>query len=363
MRRYDSSIQLNGREISRSSPVYFVADIAANHDGDLERAKALIFAAKGAGADAVKFQHFKADRIVSDVGFRSLGGQFGHQSSWGKPVFDVYRQYECNREWNFTLVEAARQADIDFMTTPYDYEAVEMLDPYLPAYKIGSGDITWTEFVCHVAARGKPIMLATGASTMEDVERAVEAILRVNRKLVLMQCNTNYTGSIENFRYVNLRVLERYARQWPDMILGLSDHTPGHATVLGAVALGARVVEKHFTDDSGRPGPDHLFSMTPESWRTMVDRSRELEAALGDGHKRVEGNEVDTVVLQRRCLRLKGNKQAGETLVADDLECLRPAPPGSIEPYRLQEVTGRRLLAAKSVGEAVLWNDLEVKKC
>ena len=363
MRPYDSSIRLNGREIAPSAPTYFIADVASNHDGDVERAKALIFAAKNAGADAVKFQHFRAEMIVSDAGFRSLGGQFGHQSNWGKPVFDVYRQYECNRAWNQELVETARQASIDFMTTPYDYEAVEMLDPYLPAYKIGSGDITWTEFVRHVAARGKPIMLATGASTMEDVERAVEAVLGVNRKLVLMQCNTNYTGSIENFRHVNLRVLQRYASQWPDMILGLSDHTPGHATVLGAVALGARVVEKHFTDDNSRPGPDHPFSMTPETWRSMVDRTRELEAALGDGHKRVEANEADTVVLQRRCLRLKRSKRAGEALAADDLECLRPAPSKSVEPFRLKEVIGRRLRSAKQAGDAVLWNDLEEEQC
>src|SRR5271166_5176984 len=341
MMPYDTSIQLNGREISPAAPVYFIADIASNHDGDLERAKALILAAKDAGADAVKFQHFKAEQIVSDYGFRSLGALLGHQNKWGKPVFDVYRQYECNRDWNLTLVEVARKAKIDFMTTPYDYEAVAMLDSYLPAYKIGSGDITWIEFVRHVAAQGKPIMLATGASSMADVERAVEAILSVNRKLVLMQCNTNYTGSIENFRYVNLRVLETYAKRWPDLIRGLSDHTPGHATVLGAVALGARVIEKHFTDDNGREGPDHPFSMSPVTWRSMVDRCRELEAALGDGYKRVETNERDTVVLQRRCLRLKGPKRAGEALAPGDLEYLRPAPPESIEPYRLEVAVGK----------------------
>jgi sialic acid synthase SpsE len=363
MKPYDSLIHVNGREISQVAPVYFIADIASNHDGDLERAKALILAAKDAGADAVKFQHFRAEKIVSDYGFRSLGGKLGHQSKWGKPVFDIYRQYECDRDWNLTLVDVARKAKIDFMTTPYDYEAVAMLDPYLPAYKIGSGDITWIEFVRHVAGQGKPILLASGASSMDDVERAVGAILSVNRKLVLMQCNTNYTGSIENFHYVNLRVLETYAKRWPGLILGLSDHTPGHAAVLGAVVLGARVIEKHFTDDNARLGPDHQFSMIPDTWRSMVDRCRELEAALGDGYKRVEENEWDTVVLQRRCLRLKKDKQAGETLAAEDLEYLRPAPPESIEPYRLEEVVGRTLKISKKAGDAVLGKDLEGESC
>jgi sialic acid synthase SpsE len=361
--RYDLAIHINGREISADTPTYFIADIAANHDGSLERAKSLIVAAKDAGADAVKFQHFKAERIVSDSGFRSLGGQLGHQSTWDRPVFDVYRQYECNREWNLALVETARQAGIDFMTTPYDYEAVEMLDRHLPAYKIGSGDITWIEFLIHVASRGKPVMLATGASTLQDVERAVEAILSVNRGLVLMQCNTNYTGSIENFRFVNLRVLDCYARRWPGLPLGLSDHTPGHATVLGAVARGARVVEKHFTDDNRRTGPDHPFSMTPATWRDMVDRCRELEHALGDGCKRVEDNEQETVVLQRRCLRLKTGKCAREVLGSDDLECLRPAPAGSIEPYRISDVVGRRLKREMQAGDALSWTDLEGESC
>src|SRR5262249_13384674 len=134
--------------------------------------------------------------------------------------------------------------------------------------------------------------------------------------------NTNYTGSLENFAYVNLRVIQSYALHWPGLPLGLSDHTPGHATALGAVALGARVIEKHFTDDTTRKGPDHPFSMTPATWRDMVDRTRELERALGDGVKRVEANEADTVVVQRRCLRAASSLPAGKVLAASDLEAL-----------------------------------------
>ena len=132
--------------------------------------------------------------------------------------------------------------------------------------------------------------MATGASNLADVQRAVDAILPINPELVLMQCNTNYTADDDNFNHIHLRVLETYHQIWPELILGLSDHTPGHATVLGAVALGARVIEKHFTLDNSLTGPDHAFSMNPATWREMVERTRELELALGDGQKRVEGN-------------------------------------------------------------------------
>jgi N-acetylneuraminate synthase len=356
---YDVSVRINGRDIAFDRPSYFVADIAANHDGDLERAKALIWLAKEAGADAAKFQHFKAEKIVSDVGFRSLGGQLSHQASWKKPVFDVYRQYEFNRDWNMALVETAREARIDFMTTPYDVEAVDSLDAHLPAYKIGSGDITNTAFIEYVSARNKPIMVASGASTIDDVERAVAAVLKHNRAIVLMQCNTNYTGSLENFRYINLNVLRLYAVKYPGMLLGLSDHSPGHATVLGSIALGARVIEKHFTDDVTRVGPDHGFSMTPKTWRDMVDRSRELEASLGDGVKRVEENERQTSVVQQRCLRMTRDLAVGAVLSQSDLEPLRPAPKEALRPYEIDRAVGRRLTVARKQGEALLYSDLE----
>ena len=357
--QYDGSVRINGREIAIDQPAYFVADIAANHDGDLERAKDLIWLAREAGADAAKFQHFRAEKIVSDVGFRNLGAMLGHQAKWDKPVFEIYRQYECRRDWTRALIETAREAGIDFLTTPYDIEAVDQLDADLPAYKIGSGDITWTDFVAYVARRGKPLMLATGASRIEDVERAVAAVLPHNRQIVLMQCNTNYTGSLENFRHINLRVLQAYALKYPGMVLGLSDHSPGHASVLGAVALGARVIEKHFTDDSRRVGPDHAFSMQPGSWRDMVDRSRELEAALGDGVKRIEDNERQTVVLQQRCLRLVRDLPAGAVLAEGDLEALRPAPAQALRPYELPAAIGRRLAVPRVRGEALTLDDLE----
>jgi sialic acid synthase SpsE len=356
---YETQIRIGEHLVGGDQPTYFVADLASNHDGDLSRAKELVWSAREAGADAAKFQHFRAGSIVSDRGFEALGSQVGHQAGWKQSVYEVYERYQVPRGWTEELAATARDAGIAFFSTPYDFEAVEQLAPLVPAFKVGSGDITWIQLLEVVAGAGRPVLLATGASTLRDVDRAVQTVLGQNRSLVLMQCNTNYTGDPRNFAYVNLNVLRTFASQWPGMPLGLSDHTPGHAAVLGAVTLGARVVEKHFTDDRGREGPDHAFSLDPPTWREMVDRTRELELALGDGVKRIEENESQTVVVQRRCLRLVRDLPAGSKLAADDLEALRPAPEGALAPYALGEALGLRLRVDKLRGEALTASDLE----
>jgi N-acetylneuraminate synthase len=353
------TLDINGRKISRDHPVYFIADIAANHDSDLARAKKLIHLAAEAGADAAKFQHFTAATIVSDRGFKDLGGNRSHQAGWKKSVFEIYADASVSSDWAPALKEACAEAGIAFFTSPYALDIVDEIDPHVPAYKIGSGDITWIEMIEYIASKQKPYIMATGASTMDDVSRAVSAALSINPMLCLMQCNTNYTASLENFGFIQLHVLEAYRAMYPDLVLGLSDHTPGHATVLGAVALGARMIEKHFTDDVTRIGPDHAFSMDPRSWRDMVDRTRELENALGTGSKQVEANEKETVVLQRRAIRLGSNLDAGTTLTRDRLTVLRPCPADGIPPYEIARLIGMRLRRSMGVGEHLRWIDVE----
>ncbi len=351
-------IDIAGRAVGGGHPTYFIADIGANHDGELERAKKLIRLAAEAGADAAKFQNFRAPEIVSDYGFRHMDSQVSHQASWKKPVFEVYAGASVPFEWSQQLAEESNQAGIHYFSSPYDFDAVDQLEIHFPAIKIGSGDITWLEIVRRIASKGKPVLLATGASSIGDVQRAVEAVLSINSELVLMQCNTNYTASMENFDHIHLNVLKTYGTMWPQVVLGLSDHTPGHATVLGAVALGARVVEKHFTDDNNREGPDHPFAMNPQTWREMVDRTRELERALGSAEKFVTGNEQETVVIQRRCLRAAQDLKAGETLTRDKIAVLRPADPQAIPPYEIERALGARVLADIPAGAALHWTML-----
>ena len=248
--------------ISKNSPTYFIADIAANHD--------LIRLAAESGANAAKFQNFKAETIVSNRGFAELGGKLAHQSKWKKDVVQVYREASIPLDWTDSLIKACKENNIDYFTAPYDLEYIDYFAKKMSITKIGSGDITWLDSLRAISKSKTYVFLATGASSMDDVKRALEVLQSALKPIVLMQCNTNYTGDPKNVEHLNLKVLETYSREFPDVITGLSDHTPGHLSVLAAVTLGARVVEKHFTDDISREGPDHGFSLDPKTWSAMV---------------------------------------------------------------------------------------------
>lgn len=351
-------LTLGEKKVGDQYPTYFIADLAANHDGDLERAKDLIYKCAEAGADAAKFQNFKAHKIVSQNGFENLGDKLSHQKTWKKSVFEVYQDASISEDWTACLKATCEKAGIEYFTSPYDFASVDHVDPFVRVYKIGSGDVTWPEMLEYIASKNKPILLATGASNFEDVHRAMNILLTRTNQVVLMQCNTNYTGSLENFKYINLNVLQTYAKTWPSVVLGLSDHTPGHSTVLGAVALGARVIEKHFTDDNDREGPDHLFSMNPRAWREMVDRTRELQTALGDGIKRVEENEKQSLIVQRRSLCASKDLVVGKVLCAQDVEPLRPMPMNGIPPYHLSQIVGKTTNKIIKKGENITWEAL-----
>ncbi len=337
------NLKFNKKIISLNNQTYFIADIAANHDGKLSRAKKLIKLAAQNEANAAKFQHFKAETILNRKQFDKMS-KLSHQSSWKKSVFEVYKKASINNKWNLELLKECKKNKIDFITAPYDLDYVNELYKYICAYKIGSGDITWKEMLEKVSKKNKPVILATGASNFYEVINAVKTISKFNKKIVLMQCNTNYTGSIKNFKYINLNVLTLYKKYFKNkIILGLSDHTPGYTTVLGAIALGAKVIEKHFTDDNSRDGPDHKFSMNPADWKKMVVESRNLENALGSGFKIIEKNEKETSSIQRRGVYASRDIKKGEFLKTDMMICLRPKLSNSISPYEIDKFIGRKL--------------------
>lgn len=345
--------------VGNKYPTYFIADIAANHDHDLSRAKDLIYLCADSGANAAKFQNFLAPTIVSDFGFRSLGNQISHQASWGKSVFEVYDDASLPIEWTEILKETCTDAGIEYFTAPYDLGLVDILQQYVCAWKLGSGDITWHENIEILAKSEKPLLIATGASSMEDVRLAVDIAQKYTDKIILMQCNTNYTASLENFSHIALNVLKTYAKEFPNLILGLSDHTPGHSTVLGAVAMGARAIEKHFTDDTCRDGPDHKFSMDPKSWRLMVESTRELEAALGPSEKRIMENEKETVILQRRAIRAAIKIKIGSQITSENLAMLRPCPSDAFPPYKKDQIIGKFVKKDIEEGDYIRLSDLD----
>lgn len=337
----ENIIKVGKNLIGGNNPTYFIADIAANWDESLERAKDLIYLAAEAGADAAKFQNFEADTIISSTSFLNMQGKLSHQASWKDSVYEVYDKASLPVKWTQELKDTCDDAGIDYFTTPYSIEVVKELREYVAAWKLGSGDITWHDHIEAMARLDLPLFMATGASSLEEVEMAMQVASSHTKKIVLMQCNTNYTASLENFKYIALNVLKDYRRRFPEVILGLSDHTPGHTTVLGSVALGARAIEKHFTDDTSRIGPDHKFSMDPITWKEMVNRTRELELALGSENKEVMENEKESSIVQRRSIHVNKTIKKGDIIAEEDLIMLRPELPDSFPPHMKKQVIGK----------------------
>lgn len=335
-------IKIGRTIISKNSKVYFIADIAANHDGSLRRAKRLIKLCAIAGANAAKFQHFKANTIVNGYQFNKMK-KTSHQKNWGKSVYEVYKNASINNRWNGELKKQCKKYSIDFLTSPYDLDYVDEVDKYISAYKIGSGDITWKEIIIKIAKKKRPVILATGASDMQEVKNAVNLIKKYNKSLAILQCNTNYENLETNLNHLNLNVINTYKNCFgKNIILGLSDHTKGHLSVLGAVSLGAKIIEKHFTDHNNRIGPDHKFSMTPQTWKKMVTETRLLEKTLGNGDKKIEKNETKSVIIQRRSVYAKVDLKKNRIIKKENLISLRPCPKNSFSPWEIHKIVGKK---------------------
>lgn len=346
------NIDIQGRIVGPDEPAYIIAEIGSNFDGDIERAKMLIDLAKDSGADAVKFQCFRADKIVSQEGFRNL--KIGFQSNWDKSVYEVYKDAEFPREWNNELFAYADKRGIHFLSSPYDREAVDLLDNLgVSVFKIGSGDITWHDILRYIAKKNKPIIIGSGASNIEEIDEALKIIRSEgNNNIILLQCVTNYPAS---FECANIRAMKSLGEMF-DVLVGYSDHTPGSIVPLGAVALGACVIEKHFTDDKTRKGPDHSFAMDNNDFKKMVASIRKLEKALGSSKKDIYEEENETVVLQRRCLRASRDITKDSKITEEMINVLRPASKNSLSPKYKNAILGKTLKSNMKKGEEFTWD-------
>lgn len=344
--RYKYDYRGNNQKNQDRIPTYIIAEVGSNFDGDLERAKKLALLAKEVGADAYKIQNFLAPKIVSQRGFENLQTSF--QAKWDKPVVDVYKSAEFPREWLRELSDYCKEIGIDFMSAPYDSDAVDLLEKIdMPVYKVGSGEIDNHFLLKRIAQTGKPMLVACGSSTMEEIGQAVDVIRREgNKQITILQCVTNYPSPIADS---NLRAMVEIGKSF-GVAVGYSDHTigidgggddplGGMTVPLGAVALGAVVIEKHFTDDRTRKGPDHPFAMEAGKFRSMVEGIRALESALGNGRKEVMSSEVDTVIIQRRGMYAARKIPKGEPFIVDAVKFLRPAI--GLRPSEMERITGK----------------------
>lgn len=344
-------IKIGKRYVGDGEPVFIIAEIGSNFDGSLEQAKKLVDLAKEVGADAVKFQSFLPDKIIARKGFTT---KVSFQAKWAKPVYQVYSEATFPREWHQEIAEYCRNKGITFLSTPYDNEAVDLLESIgVPAFKVGSGEIDNPVFLEYVARKKKPIILATGASSLGEVEEAVNVIRGAgNEDIILLQCITNYPSPIDQ---ANIRAMLTL-RQAFQTLVGYSDHSPGSIVPLGAVALGACVIEKHFTFDKTRKGPDHPFAMDVPEMAEMVKSIRLLEKALGSPVKQVTPAETETVIIQRRSLFARTNIPAGAIITEETIEPLRPAT--GIPPKYFKLVVGRKAKVDIAAGEPITWDKI-----
>lgn len=313
-------VTVAGRPIGPGRPCFVIAEAGVNHNGDLRLARQLIDTAVQAGADAVKFQAYKAERLVTEAApkaayqVRATGG--------GESQLDMLRRLELRPEAQYELRDYCRQKGILFLSTPFDEESADILgDVAVPAFKIPSGEITNLPFLTHVAKKGRPMILSTGMATLGEVETALRAVESAgNREVILLHCVSNYPADPAD---VNLRAIPTMLQAF-HFPVGYSDHTLGLEVPLAAVALGACVIEKHFTLDRALPGPDQQASAEPAELAALVAGVRKVEAALGHGRKVPAASESGTADVARRSLVAARSIRAGTSLTEDMIVIKRP---------------------------------------
>jgi N-acetylneuraminate synthase len=323
-----------------------------NHTGRAELARRLIECAADAGADAVKFQTFRAERLA--VAQAAKADYQLRTTDRSESQLEMLRRLELPRETYPELLAQCRERGLLFLSSPFDEESADFLDALkIPAFKIPSGEITNLPFLAHVARKGKPLILSTGMSTLEEVRAAFDTVVREgNRQVILLHCTSGYPAAPED---ANLRAMKTLAETF-GVPVGYSDHTLGMAVPLAAVALGACVVEKHFTLDRALPGPDHQASAAPEELASLVQGIRSVEKALGHGRKEPAPSEAAVAGVARKSLVAAKDIPAGTTITADHLALRRPGT--GLPPAMLNAVVGRKARRDVRAGTLLEWEML-----
>jgi N-acetylneuraminate synthase len=332
-------VTVDNRKIGPGHPCYVIAEAGSNHDGSLDQAFRLIDVAADAGADAVKFQLFRARTLYS----RGAGVSDYLKSS--RDIYDIVQQLELPEEWLPRLSEHSGARGLHFLATPFDEESADRLDGYVSAFKIASYEITHLPLIRHVSLKKKPLLLSTGASTIEEIQQAVDEIRRAgNPPLILLQCTAAYPAPLEA---LNIRVVRTLAETF-GVLTGFSDHSADPLVApLAAVGQGAVVLEKHFTVDKELPGPDHRFALNPDELRRMIRAVRDTETALGSPAKAPEPVEQELRAFARRFVYTTRDISAGEVLSKENIAVLRAGKKkAGLAPADYPSLCGRRAARA-----------------
>lgn len=340
-------LNIAGHKIGPGHPVFIIAEAGVNHNGSLARAKELVDVAAAANVDAVKFQTFKTENVISSSAPKAAyqketTGATESQLEMVKKLeitFDAFRELEAY----------CKERGVMFLSTPFDNDSVDLLtELHVPAYKVPSGEITNDPLLSYIACKGQPIIMSTGMATMGEVEAALKVIYSVgNRQVALLHCVSNYPANPSD---ANLRAMHTMELAF-GVPIGFSDHTLGVEVSLAAVALGACIIEKHFTLDKNLPGPDHRASLDPVELKVMVVGIRKIEAALGNGYKEPATNERDTASVARRSVVAACRISAGTILTEQMLMCKRPGT--GLPPRMIPMIVGRRIRTDILSGELI----------
>lgn len=337
--------------------VLIIAEAGVNHNGDFETAKALIFHAAAAGADYVKFQTFKADLLVSKSA-KKAAYQSKNFESASSTQYEMLKKLELKHEWHYLLKQYAIENGIKFLSTGFDEESVDFLNELgIDLFKIPSGSITDKRYLQHVARIHKPVILSTGMSTIEEIKEAIivmESAGLTRDQIVVLHCNTEYPTPMKD---VNLKAMNHIGTEL-NVVVGYSDHTLGIEIPIAAVALGARVIEKHFTLNKSMIGPDHAASLEPDELKNMISSIRNIEIALsGSGYKTPSESEDKNRTAARKSIHLKNDIKKGDILKETDLIMKRPGD--GISPMEIDNVIGKKLLNDISADSKLSWEILE----
>lgn len=330
-----------------------IAEAGVNHNGNVETAMRLIDAAANAGVDYVKFQTFKAEKLVSKAAVKA-DYQSTNTGNSTESQLEMLQKLELSENDHYFLLDYCKQRKVSFFSTAFDLDSLDFLKKLgLTLFKIPSGEITNRPYLEKVAAIASEIIISTGMCTLEEIEEAIAVIKDIsNSKITVLHCNTEYPTP---FADVNLQAMLTIGNKF-GVDVGYSDHTLGIEVSIAAVALGATVIEKHFTLDKTLPGPDHAASLEPDELRAMVSGIRNIEAALGSSIKAPSTSEAKNMVIARKSIHLKVSKCEGDVITEDDLEMLRPGD--GISPMRLKTITGKILRFDLPAGHKLTYTDL-----
>lgn len=343
-------IKISDHYIGPSHRCFVIAEAGVNHNGSIELAHHLVDAAANAGADAVKFQTFDADRLASPLAEKAL-----YQLSSTDPAesqVEMLQRLQLTSENHYELKQHCDQRNMLFLSSPFEEASADFLDNLgVNAFKLPSGELTNLGFLRHVASKGKPVIMSTGMANLGEVEKAVEILGGV--PLALLHCTSAYPADISQ---CNLRAMTTLSVAF-DLPVGFSDHTPGITAAIAATALGARIIEKHFTVDCSLPGPDHHASLEPNALSEMIKGIRDTEAALGNGIKRPQPVEMNTAAVARKSVVSLHDIPAGTMLTSEMLSVMRPGT--GIEPSFLKLLSGRVLSVSVNAGTPLQWHMLK----